>query len=176
MSWGAGYFRVMTVCVCILHVLLPLYKCGWLLSLACRNWCAQSPWVKDGMWQRTMVKWWIFLFFRRQQLQDSGFLGHSSSWCVTSILWKEATQNLFKSTLNTMGILFHRKKLSGSRVSSAPHTAPCCDCCWVFQSSPLGLISWNWSAWLLWLYFTLLQRREMTMNRLHFVTSLFQNN
>lgn len=60
--------------------------------------------------------------------------------CYINTLERGHLESLKKYS-KTTGILFHRKKLSGSRVSSALHTAPCCDCCWIFQSSPLGLIS-----------------------------------
>lgn len=137
--------------------------CPWLTGIGMlshhgsRTAFDKGPWSCDG-----------FFFFKRWQFQDSCFLGRSSSWCVTSILWSEATQNLLKSIPNTTEIFFHRKNLSGPRVSSPLHTPRCCDGCWVFQSSSLGLISWNWSAWLLWLYFILLQGGEMAMNRLRF--------
>lgn len=90
------------------------------------------------------------------------------------MLWRAATQNLLKSTLNTTGVFFPLEKAQWSTCEfSAPHSARCCDYCRVFQSSPLGLISWNWSAWLLRLYFTLLQRGEMALNRLHFAGSFW---
>lgn len=73
-----------------------------------------------------------FSFFKRWQFQDSCFLGHSSSLCVTSVLWREATQLLSKSILNTMEIFLHRKKLSRVQVCLLPHTARCGDCLLVF--------------------------------------------
>lgn len=79
---------------------------------------------------------------------------------VLYLLWEEATQILFPGLLNAAEIFFYRKKKSVHHlhVRFLLHTSHCGDFCCFFHSSPLGLISWNGSAWQLWLYFTVLQK------------------